>query len=370
MADGANFADDYAIRWYESGDRDAFLSLYDEAFGGGSDEWFEWKYLDNPRSAHVPILVAESADGAVAGVRPQVPFLMRGGDETGVVLRFGDTMVHPDHRRRGVFSNLTTRALEYYEQVSPRLCFNCPNDLSRPGFLDAGGELVAELESHYRIQNPSAYVDWAGGDRLVGALGRLAARGYHHTKRAVSSTPDDVEVISHDRLPIELLASLYERTTPSGIHAVRDETFLRWRYRNPAWEYAAHSAHVGNRPVAALVTGRGRENGIEVTTLVDVLPLTGGETRERGVRALLAAVLPQHDDADVVAYTGRSIPARTLGAFGFLSDASVPLSRIASKSTLVAYDLAKGADERWSLGGLDAREPRNWTLSFAELDAH
>jgi GNAT superfamily N-acetyltransferase len=371
MSDGARFEDAYRVRWYDPGDREAFLSLYGEAFGGGSDEWFAWKYLENPRTSHVPILVAESEDGEFAGARPQVPFLMRAGDDTGLVLRFGDTMVHPDHRRRGVFSSLTERALEHYGRMPPRLCFNCPNHLSRPGFLDAGGTLVTELTSFYRVQNPEAYLDvpdTAGA--LVGAVGRAATRGYHRLRRATASAPDDVTVVRHDGVPVELLASLYERGVPRRIHAVRDERFLRWRYGNPQWEYAVHSARDGGRTVAALVTGRGRQGGNDVTAIVDALPLTGGETRRRGLRALLAAVLPRHADADVVAYSGRSIPREVLSSFGFLDDASAPLSWPASQSTLLAYDLTDESEPSWSLGGVDAREADGWSLSFTELDAH
>jgi GNAT superfamily N-acetyltransferase len=370
MTDGQRFEDAYAIRWYDPDDRESFVSLYDEAFGGGSDEWFAWKYLDNPRTSHVPILVAESEAGEFAGARAQVPFLMRAGDETGLVLRFGDTMVHPDHRRRGVFSNLTERALDHYRRMAPRLCFNCPNDLSRPGFLDAGGTVVTDLESFYRIQNPGPFVDAAEDDGVAGALGRVAARGYQRARRTVASVPDDVRVVRHEGVPVELLASLYERAVPRGIHAVRDEAFNRWRYRNPAWEYTVHSARVGDRTVAALVTGRDREDGADVATLVDALPLVSGETRTRGFRALLAAVLPRYADADIVAYSGRAIPRETLAAFGFVGDQTFPLSRAASQSTLVTYDLSGAGEPSWSLGGLDAREADSWNLSFTELDAH
>jgi hypothetical protein len=97
--------------------------------------------------------------------------------------------------------------------------------------------------------------------------------------------------------------------------------------------------------------------------------MTGGGPRTDGVAALLRAVLPRHADADVVAYSGQSIPRRTLAAFGFGDDGAFPLSMASSRSTLVAYDLSDG-ERPWHLGDRDAREPGSWALSFTELDAH
>ncbi|MXR20358.1 GNAT family N-acetyltransferase, partial [Halobacterium bonnevillei] len=174
--------DSYSTRWYEPGDRGAVLDLYADTFGGGGDDWFDWKYVDNPRAAHVPILVAErDRDGAFAGARPQVPFRFRVGGEDVLGLRFGDTMVHPDHRRRGVFTQLVERALAHYAEMPTELCFNVPNDVARTGFLKAGGEVVAHLPSYYRVQRPGALADATANGGFAAATSRLggpAVAGY------------------------------------------------------------------------------------------------------------------------------------------------------------------------------------------------
>lgn len=365
-----DFEANYRIRWFDSDDEEAFLALHQAALSGGDADWFQWKYHDNPFTSQVPILVAESRSGAFAGARPQVPLRMRAGEETVLVLRFGDTMVHPDHRRRGVFSRLTRRALEHYRRNSPRLCFNCPNDLSRPGFLKVGGRLVTELPSYYRIQRPAAF---AGNDRVgrvIGPVGRMAAGGYLAARQYGTRVPSDVRVVSHAELPVDLLASLYEQHVPSSLHVVRDEAFLDWRYGNPRWEYTTYSASIDDRPVAAVVTGRGRDGRASVATLVDVLPLERSASRDRAVRSLLAAVVSAYSDVDIVAYNGRTILHDVLSEFGFLHDGSLPLSTVASPSTLVAYDLSDDTDEAWSVGGLDVTDPDTWNLCFTELDAH
>ena len=363
-------AADYTVRWFDPADREPFLDLYNETFGGGSDEWFQWKYVDNPRVAHVPILVA-SANGEFAGARAQVPFLMRSGDETVLAMRFGDTMVHPDHRRRGVFSRLTERALDHYGGMSVAFCFNCPKDLSRPGFLKAGGEVVAHLPSFYRVQQPSALAA-ATDDRAAAVASQIAApaaKAYLDGRDRLATVPEDVTVVEHGAIPTSLLADLYRRGHPSSVHAVRDEAFLKWRYRNPDWEYRAFSATANGRIDAAVVTGTQTDaDGVTTTNIVDVLPLASSDRRDAALGALLANVTAEFSDSDLLAYCGTAIPRSLLADHGFHFDGSFPLDRVTSPTKLVAYDTGDG-DPPWSPGGVDISTPRGWGLSYVELDA-
>lgn len=362
-------AAEYTLRWFDPSDREPFLDLYAETFGGGSDEWFQWKYLDNPRVAHVPILVA-AADGEFAGARAQVPFLMRAGEETVLAMRFGDTMVHPDHRRRGVFSRLTERALDHYGEMPVQFCYNVPNDLSRPGFLKAGGEIVANLPSFYRVQQPSALA--AGVDsRPVSLASRIAApaaRAYLGARDRLASIPEGLTIVEHAEVPVSLLARLYRRGYPATVHAVRDEPFLEWRYRNPDWEYRTFSAGVDGRTDAAIVTGTQSDvDGVTTTNVVDVLPLASSDRRDRALRGLLSAVTAEFRDSDLLAYCGTAIPRSTLAAHGFHFDGSFPMDQVTSPTKLVAYDLGNGSD--WAAGDVDIGGPRGWGLSDVELDA-
>lgn len=366
--------DDYAVRWYEPGDRDAFLALYDDAFGGGSDEWFEWKYVDNPRVAHVPILVAErERDGAFAGARPQVPFLMRAGGEDVLAMRFGDTMVHPDHRRRGVFTRLTERALDHYASMPTRFCYNCPNDLSRPGFLKAGGEVVAHLPSYYRVQNPRALAGATRDGLTGGVLGRVASppTGAYLAARDRLASPDSrVSVTRHADVPVDEFVALADGQPPGGVRAVRDEPFLDWRYRNPRWTYEAYTASAGGEPVVGVVTGtQTDEDGVTTTNLVDVCPAAGGDRWAAALDAILGAVTDDRASADLLAYCGNDVPRGVLHTHGFHFDGARPLSWVTSPTTLVAYDLSGDDGDPWRAGDVDLRDDRSWRLSYAELDA-
>lgn len=362
----------YTIRWFTDTDRDAFVELYNDTFGGGSDDWFEWKYVDNPRASHVPILVAD-ADGELAGARPQVPFLMNVGDETVLACRFGDTMVHPDHRRQGVFTRLTEHALDHYSQMETRFCFNCPNDLSRPGFLKAGGEIVAQLPSFYRVQNPAAVATAmadSSGVRIASQLATPAVGAYLDALDRRFESREGVSVTRHDDIPVEILTELADRGTPVGVHAVRDSAFLEWRYQNPRWDYQAFTATVDSLVVAAIVVGTETDaNGVTTTNVVDVLPAVEDGTRADALRALLDVVITDYAGSDILAYNGHAIPRRILRDAGFHFDGATPLAQVTSPTQLVAYDLTDGTETPWQVGGLDLRKEDSWRLQYAELDA-
>lgn len=361
----------YTVRLFEPGDRDAFLSLYDDVFGGGSDEWFEWKYVENPATSHVPIFVAESSTGELAGARPQVPFRMRAGDRTTLAFRFGDTMVHPDHRRRGVFTRLADRALDHYASMGASFGFNCPNAIARKGFVKVGGRVAGVVPSYYRVQNPEALLSSRRDSlltRLAGALSTPGARAYLHTRDTLASPDRETHVFRHAGIPAARLAALGERNVPAGIHAIRDEPFFTWRYRNPDWTYEAYTASVAGTSVAGVVTGTQTVDGTTVTNVVDVVPTAGDDRWTDALMALFSVVVRDNADADLLAASGRVVPRRVLASFGFHADGSLPLSPVTSPTQLVVYDVSDG-DPPWSVGSLDLADPSNWLLSFAELDA-
>jgi hypothetical protein len=188
MGDGQSGGDDYTIRFFEPADRDGFLELYRSVMGPATEAWFRWKYEDNPYVAHVPVVVAvDDADGVVAA-RPQVPFRMQAGENRTLALRFGDTIVHEDHRRRGLFTRTTAFAMDYYSGQPPRFAFNFPNSLSEPGYRNVGGELVQELVTRYRVHDPGSVLEdrsVPGSDGLAAVGGRLAC--VTSTSRGTSS---------------------------------------------------------------------------------------------------------------------------------------------------------------------------------------
>jgi GNAT superfamily N-acetyltransferase len=356
--------DDYEIRWFRPADRPAFLSLYSSVFDGErSEEWFAWKFEENPYVDHVPVLVATNGDELV-GARAFFALPVDVGGERDVALQPCDTMVHADHRRRGLFTRMTERAIERYRGEYP-FFFNFPNHLTLQGNLDLGWRIVGERTSHYRLEDPGRVAESRTNRTLVRFGAGLAApllRRYNRfrDRRAPSA---DVPVRVDSRPPVEELAALYRRAVPEGIHAVRDEQFYRWRLDTPHWEYTTYVAEGDGGPAGAVVAGTSTDEGPERTKLIDVVPL--GAAPDPALVALLERVLSERADTAMFVAPGGAFPDALLAAFGFHADRSSIFAPVANPTTLVARSLTG----EWDRHGLSLDDPDDWLLTFAEEDS-
>ncbi|WP_255171677.1 GNAT family N-acetyltransferase [Natrononativus amylolyticus] len=360
--------DPYEIRLYEPADREGFLELYDLVLGDRDDDWFRWKYEENPYADHVPIVLA-THDDEVVGTKPCFALELRVGDRTVRGFQPADVMVHPDHRRRGLYSRTTERMKEYYRDRDPSLFFNFPNQATLSGSLKHGWQIVEEVPTFYRIQNPDGLVDTDDG-RLA-ALSNVAqplVSGYLRAREATVRPRSDITVARFDDVPATVLADLYRRAVPSTLHAHRDRTFYGWRFENPRWQYRTYVATRYGEPIAAVVTGTTTQDGSVVTSLADVVPLEATPDRDDGLRSILARVLEDNRGADILAASGRTIPPALLGRFGFHSDQSLPLSRLTIPTTQVTYPIANEDGHGWTIAGRAVTDPANWTVTFAEQD--
>jgi GNAT superfamily N-acetyltransferase len=353
----------YEIRPYESGDREGFLSLYELVFGEAMDtDWFAWKYENNPYVDHVPILVA-TADGRIVGARPFFALNMSCNRIHDVVLQPCDAMVHPDHRRRGLFTRMTEQAIERYRDEC-RYFFNFPNHRSLPGNLELGWRKVAERVFYYRIENPGRVLA-ARSDRtsvrLAGRFGTVLARGYYRLRDTLASSPD-LSIRKESEVPVDELTSLYRRSVPDGIHVVRDEPFYEWRFENPEWNYTTYLAETEKGVEAALVTGASPGSGPNKTRFVDTIPLQPAP--EHVLAALFEGVLTDHTDTDLFCTSAQGIPESVLRRFGFHPDNTLPLSLLNTQTTHVVRALT----EEWEANGVDITDSDNWLLTFAEHD--
>jgi len=353
---------DYEVRPYAPDDREPFRSLYGRVFGEErSEAWFAWKYEDNPYVDHVPAVVATDDDELV-GARGLFALPMAAGvdDERRVALQPCDTMVHPDHRRQGLFRRMTRRAIERYRGEHP-FFFNFPNRLTLRGNLELGWQVVSERSTHYRIEDPAAIAGDGPLLQLAGRVGAPLLRGYYRLRERASAPSPEVPVRAERRLPAAELAELYRRAPPERIHAARDEEFYRWRLGNPDWEYTVYLAGEGD-PEAAVVAGTSTRPGATTTRLADVVPLEAAP--ERALVALVERVLADHDGTALFAAPDGGFPEAVLRQFGFRADTSLALSRLATPTRHVVRSLTG----EWTRNGLDLTGPDDWLVTFLEED--
>lgn len=355
---------EYTIRQYRPSDTEEFLSLYSTVMGEEKrDDWFAWKYRENPYTDHVAMIVGVS-EGTVVGARPffALPVSINGEHE--VALQPGDTMVHPDHRRQGLFTRMTEQAIERYAGKHP-FFFNFPNHRSRPGYLKLDWEIVSERSSYYRIENPGKVGKHRTDRRavqLISEIGTPIAQGYYALRDLAVSEPSQITVRTEPEPPATELATLYRSSIPERIHARRDEQFYQWRFNNPDWEYTTYIADGAAGPEAAVITGTSVGSGPITTKLTDAIPL---ETISKSaLRGLLSRIITDHRKTDLFVAPSQGFPDSVLRAFGFHADTVPPLSFLTTQRTHVVRALT----DSWTQNGLEITDPSSWYMTFAEAD--
>jgi len=359
-------ADPYTIRRYRPSDRADVVALYEQVFGGPGDAWFSWKYENNPYVDHVPMTVG-TYEGRVVATKPCLALQLRAGESTVLALQPADVMVHPDHRRNGLYSRTTELLKSVYADREPALFFNFPNEATLSGSLKHGWAVVSEVTTYYRVHRPAAMVDFEDGPaRTLARSLTPIARGYLGVRDAVGSVPTSLAVERHDGVPVDALVAAYRRDRPEGLHALRDSRYYSWRFENPRWDYETYTAGHDRTAVGGMVVGTRQEDGRQIAAITDVVPLAGGENRHDLFAALLRRIVDDHADAGTIAIGGGVVPRDLLSAFGFLGDDAFPLARFASPTTQVAYSLTD--DPGQVAAGFDLTDPDSWSLSLSEQD--
>jgi hypothetical protein len=359
----------YEIRGYRTGDREGFRSLHETVYGSElSAETFDWRY-DVPYLDHAPIVVAD--DGAnVVGALALLPSYVRGGDRSVLALQPANAMVHPEHRRRGIYSRIIDRALERYADREPELFFNFPSPAAKGAHENLGWREVGRVPIWYRVHSPSSVLDRGGsstlGSVLDGGAAALAAAGRRARGRARSD--DEIEVRRHDDVPDALLASLYERSVPDELHVARDRRFYAWRYGTPAWDCATYVARRGETPVGAVVAAT-KGDGDRTTALMESLPLREEDRDPAAVDRLLSSVVRDHRDSTVLRATGSIAPRRLLLRYGFVPNDLPVVSRIATPTEMVARPIDAEDPSGWRVDGRRIDDEDNWRVSLNDQDA-
>lgn len=367
-ADSTVDADDYSIRAGGVGDREAFLSLYETVWGSSkSAAWFDWRFVDNPFADRVEVVVAEHA-GRVVGAEPLLALPLATPEGPVAVRQPVDWIVHPGHRRRGLFTRMTERLLSTTADRAD-LLFNFPSDALRPGLQKFDWTEVASVPMRYRVQNPAGVSDGlADGGHGVSVLTRAATpaiRAGVAVADRLTSPSADVSVERVDGTATSAIRTVYTETRPDTVHVPRTATYLDWRFENPRWDGTTYVARRGDEPVATLVVGRESVDGTEKAFLLDVQPMTTDSSRAPAFAAALDAALADLADIDVVTAPARQFPG-VLGRRGFLRDDGFPLARFATPTTHVVRPLPDAADAN----GVDADvfDADAWTLALADLD--
>ncbi|MDS0283658.1 GNAT family N-acetyltransferase [Haloarcula onubensis] len=359
---------EYDIRWYRPADRAQFLDRYAEVLDtwSHSPEWFDWKYVSNPYVDHVPIVVA-TADGDLVGARGFFALPMVVDGEPRRTLQPCDTMVHRDHRGRGLFARMAERAIERYRKREAPFLFGFATEQSGEADRNLGWRRVGTAPLAYRVENVTpllAAQTTAPGHQFAGNIATEVVSVHNRLRESRGDGSPDARIRREEPVPAETLADIYADAPPETIHAHRDPAFYRWRLSNPNWNYTALIGESGGERAAVVVarTPPGKRYGPEITRVAEVVPLADHAGRERLLRALLAEVRGAFPGSDLFVAPA-TMPDTVLRDQGFYREGAPPLSYLRSGRPHLVRAL-----DSWAPGGRALTDGDNWTTTLLELD--
>lgn len=366
--------DEYTVRSYRDDDRERFLSLYETVWGHArSPAWFGWRFEQNPYSHDVRMVVAEK-DGELVGAEPLLPFRVVVDGTERPACQPVDWIVHPDHRRRGLFTRMTESLLET-ETGEAAFLFNFPTDSLRAGLQKFDWDVVGTLPCYYRLQDISPVLDALSATEFVRPLTAAlswvadpAIRRYLGVRDHFAETGSNPSIERRTTIPTAELVDVYSTAPPDRIHVARDEAFYSWRFENPQWETTTYLIYRDGSPVASLVVATEAIDDTQHAYLVDAQPMCDRPGLTAAFDALLGAAVADHEEASVMAAAGSVLPPAILRRWGFLRDDQFPLSILAEPTTLVVRSLPPGDDVIRRSGGHDLTDPNDWLLSLAGQD--
>lgn len=319
---------EYQVVQYTPDLRAAVLDLSRHIWGPDlvrNAAYLDWKYIENPNLRHDSPLIFLALHGeAVVGMRGVHALRVEAEGEEGLTLAcFGDSVIDPQHRKRGLLSLVSDRGVTAAKDLGyPYLLgiSNVPSTyfhLLKNGWTQAVSyDLLHRYAGRrrlivqcYRLARPVPVVT-----KLAGALRRSIRR----PKPAASAEdPDPFAILDRnaasDRGRISLeqaarpaaMADLVRRLGSDGrLRQVRDVDYLAWRYRNPLARYRFLYCG-GDRLDGYLVVQARRFGSFGVVNLVD------WEASSQEIRASLLRSLLKWGQFELLRIWAANLPVET-----------------------------------------------------------
>jgi GNAT superfamily N-acetyltransferase len=322
------------MRPYNDTDEAGLLTLLEASLGDGpgggrTHDFFAWKHLDNPFGRSFMLVALK--DGGLVGFRAFMRWSFNVGGREVRAVRAVDTATHPDYRGLGIFSQLTTAAIEELSSEA-EFVFNTPNSKSKPGYLKMGWRVAGDLPVAVKVRRPMRFARGFRGMRNTVADDGLGP---------VANAPRLAEMSVSDA---ELEALLDARRVDDRLTTAHSAASLRWRY--------SESPHLDYRVVGdanGLVIFRVRARGsLWEATVAEVLAGDAGTAR----RLLKSAARSAHVDHMTCLLPSGSAALTGARRTGFVRS---PIGM-----TLTARPLQHGSS--------DPLDMRSWALSLGDVE--
>ncbi len=268
---------------------------------------FDWQYFQHPRAREIRVFVVEYERELVAATtRLPATFRLEGANHPAFFNI--DSMVHPDHRRKGRMRDLYQFARSHLPAGTIGLSKGSSAQIY-PLLLSIGHQEI--VPNTYLVSYPSA-TRWL--------MARLHLRS--PSQQAVATAPSGFEDFHPvDRFGADFDAFFHRAYRDSCGILVRDAAHMNWRYRDiPHRRYIVFQRIVGDRTTALVVLSLHGDHGQIVDLLWD--PDRPDEP-ERCVR-LAQAYFDVHRAVRVTCFATHPRLREVLSQAGFLDRGETP----------------------------------------------
>lgn len=214
---------------------------------------FEWKY---PKTTNLVNGFVALDGERVVGFRG---FFIQDYVHNGNVFPIsvlGDAVVHPNYQRRGIFSNLTKKALEYYSSSPMKYILGLSsNAKSSPGNLKLGW--IPFLQKGYRIRISLMNIVF----------------GFLRKKSKVSLDGYEIEIIGlngMNSIAHELDGFCQSIDGKNGISLRRDTHYWTWRFARPDWQTSFAVMRKDGKINGFVALLPEKRKGIDIIRILDV----------------------------------------------------------------------------------------------------
>jgi GNAT superfamily N-acetyltransferase len=379
----------YSVVEYRSDHRSGVLELAPHIWSPDLDRngaYFDWKYRDNPNlGPEGGIFFVVLHDGNVIGMRGLHPVRLEAdGTAELTALCWGDAVIDPRHRGKGLLTPLTDALLARASEAGYRYIFGVSNNPATFFHLMKLGWKPAVPYRLLHRHTGSKHVLFRGFQlaRSMPILSGLAKALQHSAQaKRVATFADRPDLFaslddSHAREtgPVaiasnprpEAMAGLVHRLGSDGrIRLVRDADTMSWRFGSPL---ATHRFLFCGDPELKgyLVVQARRFDNFGVVNLVD------WEAETNDVRRVLLRALLKFGHFKSLAIWSASLPIEALDLLrkeGFRQKEPPPADG-AYRQGLIIGSLGDQKDEEsWTMGRCDLLEPMDWDIRMTLSDS-
>ncbi len=297
----------WITREYQDNDEQEILKLRQLVFlNGKSLEWWRWLYQKSP--AGKALIVLAEAD-CIVGQYSVIPLKTKIGNEICLGSVSPDTMVHPDYRGQGIFTELAKKVYKLGEENHISFVLGFPNQNSHPGAIGNLGwlDLYNGLPLWGKPLNcKNILLHYCKHKMLFVELFGKACQAFSDLYFRDRIYDPMIRIETTNYFDDEFDCLWQKASTIKPIMVIRDRKYLNWRYvEKPGANYTIYSAWEKDELVGYIILSISEKTGLQIGNIIDLLIIPG---KIKAARDLLSAASSYFNRMNIDIVSGLMLP--------------------------------------------------------------